>query len=97
MTVFLIVFAAEDNLVKEAPWFGSTGLDDGIERELPKYLIEGCRTGVPVGAGSAWARSKCSIASASVVRLWPKGDVRGVGVVCRDHLPRGRAHDHQPK
>ena len=29
---------AEQTVVEQAPWFGTTGLDDELERELPKYL-----------------------------------------------------------
>ncbi len=31
-------YAAEETLTEEADWFGTTGLDDDLERELPKYL-----------------------------------------------------------
>ena len=31
-------WAAEENLVEEASWFGKTGLSDEDERELPRYL-----------------------------------------------------------
>jgi hypothetical protein len=31
-------YAAEESVVEEADWFGTTGLSDQDERELPKYL-----------------------------------------------------------
>lgn len=31
-------YAAEATVREEAPWFGTTGLSEDIERELPKYL-----------------------------------------------------------
>jgi hypothetical protein len=31
-------YAAEESVIEEADWFGTTGLSDDDERELPKYL-----------------------------------------------------------
>lgn len=31
-------YEKERTVREEAPWFGTTGLDDEVERELPKYL-----------------------------------------------------------
>jgi hypothetical protein len=31
-------YEAERTVREEAPWLGTTGLDDEVERELPKYL-----------------------------------------------------------
>ena len=31
-------YAEEETVIEAAPWFGTTGLDEEVERELPKYL-----------------------------------------------------------
>jgi hypothetical protein len=31
-------YAAERTVMEQAPWIGRTGLDESLERELPKYL-----------------------------------------------------------